>query len=72
MKKNGGMWRKRIRHGQAERLALRHTIEDFKLLTPDQRRLIRKRAAWFTDRYRRNLVKINATSYIAARAKHVA
>jgi len=60
MEKNGGMWRKRIRRGPAERRALRNTIEDYKFLTPDQRYYIRNRAAWFTDRYQRNLVKVNA------------
>jgi hypothetical protein len=60
MEKNGGMWRKRIRRGPAERRALRNTIEDYRLLTPDQRNYIRNRAAWFTDRYQRNLVKVDA------------
>jgi hypothetical protein len=60
MKKTGGMWRKRIRRGPAERRALRNTIEDYKLRTPDQRHYIRNRAAWFTDRYQRNLVKVKA------------
>ena len=62
MKKNGGMWRKRIRRGPAERRALRDTIEDYKLRTPDQRRRIRNHGAWFTDRYLRNLVKITAAA----------
>jgi hypothetical protein len=60
MKKNGGMWRKRIRGGAAERRALRNTIEDYKLRTPDQRCEIVNLPAWFTDRYTRNLVKVNA------------
>ena len=59
MKKNGGMWRTRIRGGPTERRALRNTIEDYKLKTPDQRRKIRMVPAWFTDQYMRNLVKIN-------------
>jgi len=60
MKKNGGMWRGRIRGGPSERRALRNTIEDFKLRTPDERQQIRKPAAWFTDRYMRNLVEVSA------------
>jgi hypothetical protein len=60
MQKHGGMWRTRIRRGKEERRALRHTIEDYKILTPDQRRAIRNVPAWFTDRYQRNLVKISA------------
>ena len=59
MQKNGGMWRTRIRGGKEERRALRHTIEDYKILTPDQRRGIRNVPAWFTDRYQRNLVSIS-------------
>jgi hypothetical protein len=59
MKKNGGMWRTRIRGGPTERRALRNTIEEYKLKTPDQRRKIRMAPAWFTDQYMRNLVKIN-------------
>jgi hypothetical protein len=62
MDKNGGMWRTRIRGGQDERRALRNTIEDYKLLIPDQRRGIRDLPAWFTDRYTRNLVKLNAAA----------
>src|SRR6266567_4433713 len=58
MVKNGGMWRKRIRRGAAERLALRNTIEDYNVRTPEQRAAIRKRPAWFTDRYLRNLLRI--------------
>ena len=66
MVKNGGMWRKRIRGGPAEIRALKHTIEDYKLRTPDQRFQIRDRPAWFTDRYLRNLVEIDE----AERAKN--
>jgi hypothetical protein len=61
MVKNGGMWRKRIRGGVAERLALRNTIEDYNVRTPELRAAIRKRAAWFTDRYLRNLVAVAKT-----------
>jgi len=64
--KNGGMWRKRIRGGPAEIRALKHTIEDYKLRTPDQRFQIRDRPAWFTDRYLRNRVEIDE----AERAKN--
>ena len=59
MKENGGMWRTRIRGGLGKRRALRNTIEDYKIRTPDQRRQIRNLARWFTDRYVRNLVKIS-------------
>jgi hypothetical protein len=61
MERNGGMWRKRIRGGAAERRALRNAIEDYKVITPDQRRAIRNVPAWFTVRYQRNLVKISET-----------
>ena len=61
LRKNGGMWRNRIRAGPNERRALRHTIEDYKLRTPDQRRGIRDVPAWFTDRYMRNLLEVNNT-----------
>jgi hypothetical protein len=61
MEKNGAMWRNRIRGGPAEIRALRYTIEDYKIRTPSQRREIRNRAAWFTDRYRRNLLKVIAS-----------
>jgi hypothetical protein len=40
---------------------LRNAIEDYKIITPDQRRAIRNVPAWFTDRYQRNLVKISET-----------
>ena len=66
MQDHGGMWRKRIRHGAADRLALRNTIEDYNVRTPQQRAAIRNRAAWFTDRFQRNLVKIDE----AERAKN--
>ncbi len=59
MKKNGGMWRTRIRGGESHRRALRNTIEDYKIRTPDQRQQIRNLPRWFTDRYVRNLVKIS-------------
>ena len=60
MTKNGGMWRKRICGGLKEREGLRDTIEDFKNRIRDPARpKIRNPAKWFTDRYRRNLVKID-------------
>lgn len=59
MNKNGGMWRTRIRGGPDQRRALKNTIEDYKIRTPDQRQQIRNLPRWFTDRYRRNLVKIS-------------
>ena len=60
MKKNGGMWRKRMRAGPLERRALRNAIEDFKNRARDPaREKIHNRAKWFTDRYRRNLVEID-------------
>jgi hypothetical protein len=58
MKENGGMWREIIRDGPEERRALRNTIEDFKLRTSDKRHPIRNRAAWFTDRFQRNLTEV--------------
>jgi hypothetical protein len=60
MKKNGGMWRSRIRGGPCERRALRNTIEDFKNRASNQHNPIRSRPKWFTDRYIRNLVEVNA------------
>jgi hypothetical protein len=57
MRKNGGMWRLRIRRGPNERCALRDTVEDYKVRTPAQRGAITDLPAWFTDRYQRNLVK---------------
>src|SRR5204863_280673 len=47
---------------ELERHALRHTIEHYKLRTPDQRRGIRDVPVWFTDRYMRNLLEVNNTS----------
>jgi hypothetical protein len=55
---NGGIWRTRIRGGKDEIRAIRHTIEDFNIRTPDQRAGIRNRGAWFNDRYLRNLVEV--------------
>jgi hypothetical protein len=62
MKKNGGMWRMRIRRGAKERRALRNSIEDYKIRTPDQRAKIHDLPAWFTDRYQHNLIKIDRAS----------
>ncbi|SRR6266480_5316344 len=62
MRKNGGMWRNRIRHGPAERRALRNTIEDYKVRTPAKRAAIIDVRKWFTDRYQRNLVEIAKAS----------
>jgi hypothetical protein len=59
MQKNGGMWRNRIRRDPNGRRALLHTIEDYKVRTPQQRATIRHLPKWFTDRYLRNLVKIS-------------
>jgi hypothetical protein len=56
MQKNGGMWRMRIRRGAHERRALRNTIEDYIVRTPEQRAGIRHLPKWFTDRYQRNLL----------------
>ena len=67
MKKNGGMWRTRIRGGPSYRRALRNTIEDFKNRIRDPARTkIHNRASWFTDRFQRNLVEIDE----AERAKN--
>jgi len=60
MKKNGGMWRDRIRGGSVEQRALRNTIEDFKNRASNQHNPIRSRPKWFTDRYMRNLVEVKA------------
>ena len=60
MERKGGIWLTRIRLGRDERRALRDSIEDYKLRTPEQRRRIRNHGAWFTDRYLRNLAKITA------------
>jgi hypothetical protein len=62
MERKGGIWLTRIRLGRDERRALRDSIEDYKLRTPEQRRRIRNHGAWFTDRYLRNLVKITAAA----------
>jgi len=62
MQKHGGMWRERIRHGAAYRLALSNTIEDYNVRTPEQRAAIRNRSAWFTDRFMRNLVRITGAN----------
>jgi hypothetical protein len=56
MLKNGGMWRERIRSCPK---AVAHAVEDYKLRTPDQRREIKNRPAWLTDRHARALVEIS-------------
>jgi hypothetical protein len=67
MKKNGGLWRTRIRGGPSGRRALRNTIEDFKNRIRDPaREKIHNRASWFTDRFQRNLIEIDK----AERAKN--
>jgi DNA-binding PadR family transcriptional regulator len=57
MRKNGGMWRKRIRGGTREVRALRNTIEDFKNRASNQSDPIHHPAKWFTDHYVRKLVE---------------
>jgi hypothetical protein len=54
MLKNGGMWRKRIRHNAR---AVSYAIEDWKVRTPDQRRTIKNIGAWLTDRHMRALLE---------------
>jgi hypothetical protein len=59
MKRNGGMWRTRLRGGANEIRALRNAIEDFRNRSKDPaREKIRHPAKWFTDRYLRNLVEV--------------
>ncbi|HUE41422.1 MAG TPA: hypothetical protein VMO75_05800 [Chthoniobacterales bacterium] len=56
MRGHGGGWRMRIRRCKR---AVEFAIEDWKLRTPDQQRLIKNRAAWLTDRHARALVEID-------------
>jgi hypothetical protein len=47
---NGKLWWFYFRQSPK---ALAYAIEDWKLRTPDQQRLIKNRPAWLTDRYKR-------------------
>ncbi|MFZ3375156.1 MAG: hypothetical protein WA183_06350 [Chthoniobacterales bacterium] len=58
IKKNGGMWRTRIRGGGNNIKALRYTIEDYRVKTPQQKSAVKNPAAWFTDHYVRKVVEI--------------
>jgi hypothetical protein len=50
IKSKGGLWRFLFRQ---DRRAMSYAFEDWKLLTPDQRREIKNRPAWLTDRFKR-------------------
>jgi hypothetical protein len=61
---NGGLWRYYFRECRS---AILYAIEDWKLRTPDQQRLIKNRSAWLTDRYKRARNEIiKARQHLAA------
>ena len=57
-KQCAAMWRMRARSGEEGAKALRNAIEDFCAMTPNQRSVIKNRAAWMTDRYERGFEKL--------------
>jgi hypothetical protein len=67
IKINGGMWVTRMRGGQWEIKALRNSIEDYWVKTPEQKSSIGNRSGWFTDHYLRNLVKLEQAEANGAR-----
>jgi len=70
MKKNGGMWRLRMRCGKDDCKALRNALEDFQVKTPDQKAKIHNRAAWLTDKYERDLREIQKAKRLIDSAPH--
>ncbi len=70
MKKNGGMWRLRMRCGKDYCKALRNALEDFQVKTPGQQAKIHNRAAWLTDKYERDLSEIQKAKRLIDSAPH--